>query len=58
MAKQQTFGDKLKKQKKDSELLSVKVIRTFKSDTGSLRFSEKFVKVKDLSELDKMDFNK
>ena len=58
MAKQQTFGDKLKKQRKESELISVKVIRTFKSEDGTNRFSEKFVKVKDLAELDKMDFNK
>lgn len=58
MAKQQTFGDKLKKQQKESQLISVKVVRTFKSADGTNRFSEKFVKVKDLAELDKMDFNK
>ncbi len=58
MAKQQTFGDKLKKQKQEAELLNVKVLRTYKSDRGTRRFSEKFVKVKDIAELDKIDFNK
>ncbi len=58
MAKQQTFGDKLKKQKQAEELLNVKVVRAYKTADGSRRFVEEFVKVKDVAELDKIDFNK
>ncbi len=58
MAKQQTFGDKLKKKKGDDRTF-VKVVRGVPSPkTGSLRFLETFVAVKDLAELDKMDFTK
>jgi hypothetical protein len=57
MAKTQTFGDKLKKKKAD-ERINVKVIKGVKSNSGSLRFLESFVKVNDLNELDKMDFSK
>ena len=58
MAKQQTFGDKLKKKKQADVGINVKIIKGMKSDTGSIRFVEKFVKVNDIAELDKMDFNK
>ena len=58
MAKQQTFGDKLKKKKLADVGINVKIIKGMKSDTGSIRFVEKFVKVNDIAELDKMDFNK
>jgi len=57
MAKTQTFGDKLKKKKADSGV-NVKVIKTMRSDTGALRFTESFVKVNEISEIDKIDFNK
>lgn len=57
MAKTQTFGDKLKKKKAD-ERINVKVIKGVKSNSGSLRFLESFVRVNDLNELDKMDFSK
>jgi hypothetical protein len=54
MAKTQTFGDKLKKQKAQ-ELVNVKIVHTVRSDKGSLRFLAKFVKVKDVSELNNID---
>jgi len=58
MAKQQTFGDKLKKKKGDDKIY-VKIVKGVRSSkTGSLRFLETFVAVKDIAELDKMDFTK
>jgi hypothetical protein len=54
MAKTQTFGDKLKKQKQQ-ELVNVKVVHTVRTDKGSLRFLEKFVKVKDVNEVTNID---
>lgn len=51
MAKQQTFGDKSKK-KSGSDLIPVKVIKWYHDENrGTLRASEKFVKVKDVNEL-------
>jgi hypothetical protein len=58
MAKQQTFGDKLKKKKQADVGINVKVIKGMKGDAGTLRFVEKFVRVNDMADLDKMDFNK
>ena len=52
MAKQQTFGGKAVKKQED-EMISVKVIVASKTDKGSYRFNERFVKVKDLSEVEK-----
>jgi hypothetical protein len=57
MAKTQTFGDKLKKKKADTSI-TVKVIKGYKSDEGTTKFVEQFVKVNDLSEIDKVDINK
>lgn len=54
MAKQQTFGDKLKK-KKGEDYIVVKVIKGQKSDSGSNKFNEQFVKLKDLNEVTKVD---
>ena len=42
MAKQQTFADKAKKKEKSS-LITVKHIKTVKSEKGSYKFQEKFV---------------
>ncbi|MFP4529426.1 MAG: hypothetical protein ACLFQX_12840 [Candidatus Kapaibacterium sp.] len=53
MAKQQTFGDKLKK--KSDEMISVKVIKGIPSDKGNLRFIESIVKVKDINEVTNID---
>ncbi len=50
MAKTQTFNDK-KKSKGQSEFISVKVVKMDKTDRGTHKFSERFVKVKDLAEV-------
>ncbi|HLG32142.1 MAG TPA: hypothetical protein VI362_03810 [Ignavibacteriaceae bacterium] len=50
MAKQQAFADKLKKKKK-SDFISVKLVKAIKTDKGSYKFNEKFVKVDDLNKL-------
>jgi len=50
MAKQQSFGDKVKNKQKDSGI-NVKVIRTVKSDNGSYKFQEKFVKITEISKV-------
>lgn len=57
MAKQQTFGDKLKKKKGDDKI-SVKVIKGYKSEIGSTRFLEKFVKIDSMDQIDTVDINK
>lgn len=58
MAKTQTFGDKQKKGKV-IDFIPVKVIKWYKDeDRSSVRSLEKFVRIKDLSELDKIDVNK
>jgi hypothetical protein len=51
MAKTQTFQDKSKK-KGGSDLISVKVVRVDKSELGTYKFHERFVKVKDLGEVE------
>lgn len=58
MAKKQTFGDKLKKKKVVDDTINVKVVKAFKGESGNTRFTEQFVRVLDLADLDKMDFNK
>jgi len=50
MAKKQTFADKAK-QKEKSTLVNVKVIRTHKSEKGSYKFQENFVKIDDISKV-------
>jgi hypothetical protein len=57
MAKQQTFGDKLKKKKVD-EKISVKIIKGYRSETGTTRFLEKFVKVDTLDQINNIDISK
>jgi hypothetical protein len=52
MAKTQTFGDKNKK--KGDTRVNVKVIKAFRSDRGTMRFTEKFVMVNDAAEIDKI----
>ena len=55
MAKQQTFGDKVGK-KKGSDKMSVKVIRGYKNEeTGTIKFKERFVKVDDIGQIEKME---
>ncbi|MDR3667451.1 MAG: hypothetical protein P4L35_11470 [Ignavibacteriaceae bacterium] len=50
MAKTQTFADKAKKVKVNNGV-SVKMIKAFKSEKGSFKFSEKFVKLDDISKV-------
>ncbi|HOK13743.1 MAG TPA: hypothetical protein PLU67_00805 [Candidatus Kapabacteria bacterium] len=57
MAKQQTFDDKLKKKKVD-EKISVKIIKGYRSETGTTRFLEKFVKVDTLDQINNIDISK
>lgn len=57
MAKQQSFGDKAKGKVKDTTL-NVKVIKGYRSDSGSIKFVTRFVKVKDVAEVDKIDISK
>ena len=56
MAKQQTFGDKLKK-KGEAQKMSVKIVRGFKGPEGTIKFKERLVQVDDLGQVDKMDFS-
>lgn len=50
MAKQQSFADKAKGKKK-TEGITVKVIKSVKSEKGSYKFNEKFVKLADISKV-------
>jgi hypothetical protein len=50
MAKQQTFADKAKAKKKDTGI-TVKMIKTIKTEKGSFKFNEKFVKLDDISKV-------
>lgn len=49
MAKKQTFADKAKTGK--PAFISVKFVKTVKSDKGSYKFNEKFVKLDDVSKV-------
>lgn len=57
MAKKQTFGDKVGK-KKGSDFINVKVIKGYKAEDGGAKFIEQFVKIEDISTVDKIDINK
>ena len=50
MAKQQSFSDKLKKKKKN-DLITVKFIKSMKTEGGNYKFNEKFVQLEDLNKL-------
>ncbi|MCB0730867.1 MAG: hypothetical protein KDC52_13330 [Ignavibacteriae bacterium] len=50
MAKKQTFADKSKGKGAKSEL-NVKVVKTLKTDKGSFKFQESFVKLDDVSKV-------
>lgn len=56
MAKQQTFADKAKGKGPKSELQTVKCIVSYKDEqTGTWKFRERRVKVKDVNDLDSMN---
>lgn len=57
MAKQQTFGDKTKKKAGDTRV-NVKVIKAFRSDKGTIKYMERFVKVDDIGQVDKLDITR
>lgn len=58
MAKQQTFGDKLKKKKGDDKIY-VKVIKWYHSEErNTLRAMERIVAVDDINTVDKLDISK
>ncbi len=50
MAKKQTFADKAKGKGSKNEV-NVKVVRTLKSDKGSYKFQESFVKLDDVAKV-------
>lgn len=50
MAKQQSFADKAKGKKK-VEGVTVKVIKSVKSEKGSYKFNEKYVRLADISKV-------
>jgi len=57
MAKQQTFGDKLKKNK-GAIKPTVKIIKGFKGEDGHTHFMESFVKVEDVASIDQLEISK
>jgi hypothetical protein len=57
MAKQQTFQDKLKKLKTDTRV-NVRVIKAYRSDKGTVKFVERFVKVDDANQIEKIDISR
>ena len=50
MAKKQTFADKAKG-KAAKGAINVKVVKTLKTDKGSFKFQESFVKLDDVSKV-------
>jgi hypothetical protein len=50
MAKQQSFADKSKAKKK-VEGVNVKLIKAVKSNKGTYKFNERFVKIDDISKV-------
>ena len=50
MAKQQSFADKAKGKKKASHI-TVKFVKTVKSEKGSYKFQEKYVKLDDVNKV-------
>lgn len=57
MAKQQSFGDKTKKKAADSRI-TVKVIKGYRSDSGSMKYLERLVKVEDTAAIEKLDITR
>ena len=53
MAKQQTFADKAKAKKKDVGI-TVKLIKTIKTEKGSFKFNEKFIKLDDINKVSEL----
>ena len=51
MAKQQTFADKAKAKKREAAGVTVKLIKAVKTEKGSYKFNERFVKIDDISKV-------
>jgi len=47
MAKQQSFGDKIKKQAKETGAKTIKFVAAIKTSKGTYRFNQKLVKIRD-----------
>jgi len=54
MAKQQSFADKSKAKAK-AAFVTVKYIKTVKTDSGNYKFHEKFVKLSDVSKVTELN---
>ena len=50
MAKQQSFADKAKSKKKEGGI-TVKLIKTIKTEKGTYKFNERFVKLDNISKV-------
>ena len=50
MAKQQSFADKARAKKKESGV-TIKLIKTVKTEKGTYKFNERFVKLDDISKV-------
>jgi len=50
MAKKQTFADKAKG-KKTAAQITVQYVKTIKTESGSYKFNERFVKLDDISKV-------
>ena len=50
MAKSQSFADKSKTKKK-ADHITVKFVKSVKSDKGTYKFNEKFVRLSDISKV-------
>jgi len=50
MAKQQSFADKARAKKKESGV-TVKLIKTVKTEKGTYKFNERFVRLDDISKV-------
>jgi hypothetical protein len=50
MAKKQTFADKAKGKGAKNEI-NIKVVKTLKSDKGSYKFQESFIKLDDVNKV-------
>lgn len=53
MAKKKTFADKTKK-KKAASTVNVKYVKAVKSDKGSYKFQEKFIKLDDINKVNEL----
>ncbi len=53
MAKAQSFADKVKKKKK-TDHITVKFVKSVKTEKGSYKFNEKFVQLEDINKVSEL----